>query len=241
VIEAGAPVFTFASLDSTNEEAKRRAEAGDCGPCWLLALTQTAGRGRRGRSWESAHGALFATYLGHSAAPPQHIAWLGFAAAVAVAQALAQAGVAGAQLKWPNDVLLHGGKVGGVLLESSRMPGGGHWFALGIGVNLAAAPVGLDRAVSGAGAALAPEGFLQTLAGRLGPLSKPLNDGDFSALRTVWLGLAAGLGQAVTTQVNGETLNGMFADLDADGALALDTAQGRVRITAGEIYFPNQP
>ncbi len=238
MIAAQAPVSVFATLDSTNEEAKRSAEAGDFGPRWILAGVQTAGRGRRGRSWESPAGALFATYLGSTPAPPQHLALLGFAAGLAVAEALDAAGAPGARLKWPNDVLLYGGKVAGVLLESSQRPGGGQWFALGIGVNLAAAPVGLDRPASGAGASVSPEAFLGLLAGALARHAGMLEHGDFQALRTAWLERAHGLGAMVSTQVNGAQVSGVFADLDPDGALALDTVQGRVRIGAGEIYFP---
>jgi BirA family biotin operon repressor/biotin-[acetyl-CoA-carboxylase] ligase len=165
---------------------------------------------------------------------------MGFAAAVAVAQTLDGAGAPGARLKWPNDVLLHGGKVGGILLESSALPGGGHWFALGIGVNLRGAPEGLDRPVSGALLGLAPEDFLARLSPVLGQHAAPLAAGDFSALRRAWLARAQGLGEVVSTQVNGAAVTGVFADLDPDGALALDTGAGRVRINAGEIYFPDQ-
>jgi BirA family biotin operon repressor/biotin-[acetyl-CoA-carboxylase] ligase len=240
VIEAGAPVLTFGALDSTNEEAKRRAQGGQYGPCWLMAHQQTAGRGRRGRTWESAEGALFATYLGHTSASPSCLALLGFAAAVAVAECLDSVGATGARLKWPNDVFLHGGKVAGVLLESSARPGGGLWFALGIGVNAGAAPIGLDRPVSGAGSALAPLAMLDRIADRLAPLAAPLPLGDFTKVREAWLSRAAGLGEPVHTQLNGETISGTFADLEADGALALDTAHGRVRITAGEVFFHDQ-
>lgn len=241
VVRAGVPHVVFETLDSTNEEARRRAEAGDLGPTWLMARSQTAGRGRRGRRWESPAGALFATYLGTTSLPPQRLALLSFAAAVAVAETLETIGCTNARLKWPNDVLLPAGKIAGILLESSPMRPGKAWFALGIGVNLHAAPQGLNQPTAGAAAAVSPEAFLDLAGPRIASWSAFLEEGTFAPLREAWLARAYGLGQQVTTQQAGKELTGTFADLDPDGALLLDTGEQTMRITAGEVHFPAQP
>ena len=122
-------------LDSTNAEALRRAAAGDVGPRWILARRQSAARGRRGRAWAMLPGNFAATLL---ARPPGPLALRSFVAALGLYDAMVAA--TGRPelfaLKWPNDVLLSGGKLAGILLES----GAAGTLAVGIGVNLAAAP-----------------------------------------------------------------------------------------------------
>ena len=119
---SAAPVLLLEQTDSTNAEARRRAEAGETGPLWIIARRQTAGRGRRGRAWESDTGNLFATLLTTTRKPPSLVT-----------------------IKWPNDVLVAGDKASGVLVESGVHSSGGLWLAVGIGVNLARAPVGTER------------------------------------------------------------------------------------------------
>ncbi|MFZ4121963.1 MAG: biotin--[acetyl-CoA-carboxylase] ligase [Caulobacterales bacterium] len=238
MIDAQAPVFAFDTLDSTNSEARRRADAGDFGPAWLVARTQSAGRGRRGRSWVNTPGAFLGTYLGHTPLPPAQLARLSLAAGVAVVEALAACDRPGARLKWPNDVFLDGGKVGGILLESSAAGSGGLWFALGIGVNLAALPEGVGQAVASAGG-VAPDAFQKALCERLSAGGAALAGGQFETVRAGWLSHAVGLGQTVTATLGADTLRGEFLDLDADGALLMQTPQGIVRITAGDVFFPD--
>lgn len=238
MIDAQAPLLAFDTLDSTNEEARRRAEAGDFGPTWLVARTQFAGRGRRGRSWVNTPGAFLGTYLGHTHLPPAQLAQLSLAAGVAVVEALAACDRPGARLKWPNDVFLNGGKVGGILLESSAARAGGLWFALGIGVNLAALPEGVSQAVASA-EGVAPDVFWKALSQSLSRGGAALAAGQFANVRAGWLAHAMGLGQTVTATLGTDTLRGEFLDLDADGALLMQTAQGIVRITAGDVFFPD--
>src|SRR5690349_9275296 len=140
------PIEALDEIDSTNAEARRRAEAGDSGPVWITAERQTAGRGRRGRSWETGKGNLAATLLCVTQKPPVEAAQVSFVAALAVAD-LAAAFVPAAlvSLKWPNDPMIAGRKASGILVESGPHPGGGLWLAIGIGVNLATPPLSPER------------------------------------------------------------------------------------------------
>ena len=136
-----APLLLLDQIDSTNAEARRRAEAGETGPLWIAARRQTGGRGRRGRAWESNTGNLFATLLMTTPRPPAEAAQVTFVAALAVADLLdSYAPPSLVTIKWPNDVMLAGEKASGVLVESGAHPSGGLWLAVGIGVNLAHAP-----------------------------------------------------------------------------------------------------
>jgi hypothetical protein len=135
------PIESYAVLDSTNAEARRRAEAGVFGPVWIHALEQTAGRGRRGRAWRGGGGNLAATLLTPVDLPPAQAAQISFVAAVALCETVnALAGAPVARLRWPNDLYVAGGKAAGILVESGPRTGRGQWLADGICVNLAEAP-----------------------------------------------------------------------------------------------------
>src|SRR3954470_13498402 len=140
------PVLSFDELDSTNAEARRRAEAGEGGPVWITAARQTAGRGRRGRNWSTETGNLAATLLTSTDVPAAEAAQLSFVAALAACDlADTCVGQGAARLKWPNDVLVFGKKAVGILVESGARPDGRLWLAVGIGVNLAHAPIDTER------------------------------------------------------------------------------------------------
>jgi BirA family biotin operon repressor/biotin-[acetyl-CoA-carboxylase] ligase len=211
---------------------------------WLLADRQSAGRGRRGRSWASEPGNLFLTYLGQTHNELSRVAQLGFAAAVAVAETADALGVApAAQVKWPNDVLIAGAKVCGILPESGALGPGQTWFALGIGVNIASNPEGGPYPVtclSGAlGKPVAVDAVFELLRLRLAHWAQALSLDGFGALRAAWLTRAYGLGAAAEAKLGETIVRGQFEALDADGALRLRLADGEVRtISAGEVFFP---
>ena len=140
----------LASIDSTNAEAARIADH-LAGPEWILALEQTAGRGRRGRAWVNPVGNFAATLVLHPTEPPEVVALRSFVASLALYDAfVAVTGrPQGLSLKWPNDVLLNGGKVAGILLESVGMARDIRHIGIGIGVNLKEAP-GADQVEEGA-------------------------------------------------------------------------------------------
>lgn len=232
----------FGEIDSTNEEARRRAEAGELGPLWLRADAQTKGRGRRGRDWISPTGNLFATLMIRPRMTPAEAARLSFAAALSVADLL-DAFVDGARvkLKWPNDVQLDGGKVCGILLESSaHSEGQVDWLAIGIGVNLMSHP-GLDDprtiALSDAAPPPSPGEALTVLAAAFAKWLAAYEAEGFEALRAPWLARARGLGEALTVRLPREEIRGTFAGIDAEGALMLETDGAVRKITAGEVFF----
>lgn len=245
MILARAPIELFSELDSTNQEAARRAAEGRFGPVWLRAERQTAGRGRRGRSWATCPGNLFVTYLGASERLPGELALLGFAAGIAMAETVeALLGPGRASLKWPNDLLLDGAKAGGILLESGAIQPGMCWFALGLGVNLAEAPRGLEQPVASLatllGHAIPADLFFAQLEPGVSAWAARLEQEGFAPLREAWLRRAYRLGETIQAEVGLERRSGVFAGLSASGELLLQVEGERspLRVAAGDIFFP---
>jgi BirA family biotin operon repressor/biotin-[acetyl-CoA-carboxylase] ligase len=171
-----------------------------------------------------------------------------FTAALALRDALVALGCPpdALSLKWPNDVLLHGGKLSGILLESlGDGQGGVRHLIVGIGVNLAAAPDAASLepgamppvALCDTGLSVAPEALLDALAPAFAAREASLVTYGFGPTRTEWLAGAARLGQPITARLPGEALTGTFRDVDASGNLILDTATGRRAIAAADIHF----
>ena len=231
-------------VDSTTAEAHRRL--GAPAPLWIAARRQTAGRGRQGRGWDSPAGNLYATLLIGRDDAPAGLARLSFHAALAVADLLAHF-VPGAAIgtKWPNDVLLNGGKAAGILLENFGAGGGRDAapaanLAIGIGVNLAHHPDPATcrwpptslRAETGA----APD-FDEALGVLADRLDHWLGVADFARVRAAWLALTPHLGRRIEVRLPGGTLAGIFEDVDAEGALVLRTGEGSRRIAAGDVHL----
>lgn len=238
------PIEIFEELDSTNAEARRRAEAGLAGPVWISATRQTAGRGRRGREWKTAGGNLAATLLFRLEKPPAEAAQVSFIAALAVAD-LAETclGEGAAQLKWPNDLLVYGRKAAGILVESGPLADGSLWLAVGIGVNLADAPTDVERPATAfadhmAGPAPNAKAALEILASAFDRwLALWLRDG-FAPIATAWTARAHGLGQPCEARLPNAVISGTAEGLDLDGALMLRCEDGSLtRITAGDVFF----
>lgn len=235
------------SVDSTNAEAARRA-AERSSPLWILAKEQTGGRGRRGRPWSSPRGNFHATLLLHPAEPPDVVALRSFVAALALRDAcVALTGLPGAfTLKWPNDVLLNGGKLAGILLEAAGQGTGMAHLAIGIGVNLIAAPdpgmveQGALRPVSllaETGLRVAPERFLEALAPAYARRERTFCAQGFAPLRQEWLAHAARLGQPIRARTGESTRDGIFETIDPSGALVLRMPTATLAIPAAEVFF----
>ena len=248
MIDAQAPIATFDEIDSTLLEARRRADRGDLGPVWLIAKTQTAGRGRRGRTWASLDGNLMATYLFATKRPPAEIALLSFAAGLAIAESIDAIIGAGRRvtLKWPNDVLIDGAKASGIMLDSGSLGDAGVWAALAFGVNLAVAPENLDQSTTSLRTLLPPDAaapdpltFLANLRPKLEAWSARIDRDGFEPLRQAWLKRAYGLGQQARVVQGDQTLEGRIAGLSSRGELELDTQAGRRLIAAGDVFLPN--
>ncbi len=246
---AGVGREILAETDSTNAEALRRAATGRAGPEWICALRQTAARGRRGRPWTMGEGNFAASLLMRPpAATGTALAQRSFVAALGLHDAMVA--VTGRPellaLKWPNDVLLAGGKVAGILLETGGPAGAPPALAIGIGVNLAAAPEAGDlepraappASLRGAtGIAVRPEDFLDLLAPAVDAWEERLADEGFAPLRAAWLARASRIGEEVTARLPDRALTGRFETIDAAGALVLATDAGRVVLPAAEIHF----
>lgn len=241
---APAPILSFDSLDSTNAEARRRAEAGERGPLWITAKAQTAGKGRRGRAWSTQSGNLAATLLFTTPRPPVEAAQVSFVAALAVADLSGRyVDPALVRLKWPNDVMLNGLKACGILIESGAAPAGGLWMAVGIGVNLAQSPEDVERPAAALGDFMdrAPPSAAQALDGLAETVDIWLSRWEaegFEAVRRGWAERALGFGQPCIARLDLETIEGIAEGLEPDGALRLRLADGQVRlITAGDVFL----
>ncbi|MFC3569517.1 biotin--[acetyl-CoA-carboxylase] ligase [Paracoccus sp. TOH] len=243
----GVARHVLARTDSTNAEALRLAP-GLSGPAWVMTRDQFAGRGRRGRDWVMPAGNFAGTLVTRPRGGPLGAAQLSFVAALALYDALADACGPSVRLaiKWPNDVLLNGGKVAGILLESSGSGSGVQAVAVGIGVNLAAAP---DAAAVEPGAvppvsvrgetghAVDPEDFLDLLAPAFARWQAQLDTYGFAPIRNAWLARAAKLGEPITARTGRLESHGIFEGIDDSGALILRTAAGRQVIPAADVYF----
>lgn len=238
------PIEAYDELDSTNAEARRRAEAGEAGPVWITAALQTAGRGRRGRAWSTQRGNLAATLLTITDRPPAEAAQMSFVAALAACD-LADAclGPGAARLKWPNDVLVHGRKAVGILVESGARPDGRLWLAVGIGVNLAHAPQDVERPAAAfaefmSGPPPEPRAALEVLAQAFERWRTAWTTQGFAPIATGWSERATGIGQRCEARLPNRTLTGVAEGLDPDGALRLRLDDGGLeRITAGDVFF----
>ena len=233
------------TAESTNDEARARAEAGERGPLWVLALEQTKGRGRRGRDWVAKPGNLFATLLLEPGCPAGDTAQLSFVAALAVRDMLARYVAAErVRLKWPNDVEIDGLKAAGLLLEAAPARGVVPWVVIGIGINLAEAPGGEGISATALADATgtpppAPETALEALALTFEHWLSRWRAEGFAPVRAAWMKGARGLGEPVTVRLMDRTLEGRFEGIDETGALLISPPGGGEpeTIAAGDVYF----
>jgi len=232
-------------IDSTNEEAKRLAVAGARAGTLVCADEQLAGRGRRGRGWSSPPGNLYMSLLLRPGCAAPVACQLNFVTAVALAEAVTgllptDKSVA---LKWPNDVLVDGAKVSGILLEAAAAADRSlDWLVIGIGVNIASHPADTPYPATSLhreGARCTPAALLQSFAGRFEHWHETWRNAGFARIRDRWLATARGLGDPIEIRLDRETLRGRFSDLDETGALMLDMGTGgRRQVTTGDLFFP---
>jgi BirA family biotin operon repressor/biotin-[acetyl-CoA-carboxylase] ligase len=247
----------YDTIGSTSAEAARAAQMGDVGDVWFAALSQTAGRGRRGRPWQTAHGNLAASLLVVPDADPAVAATLGFVAGVALNRALSQVlphgnikiGVDGADasntriaLKWPNDVLADGAKLAGILLEAQKQPSGRMAIVIGFGVNIVAAPADLPYPATSLGA-LGVEASAETVFAALSDCWVDCvgawdNGRGVADILDLWRNAAAGIGAEVAVSRDGDVVRGIFETIDDTGRLIVRASDNqRIAITAGDVHF----
>jgi len=240
-------LIAHGALGSTNAEALACARAGERGPLWITAVRQTAGRGRRGNVWSSPPGNLYASLLLTGAAPPAHLPELCFVAALALRDAVCSAApslAARLNLKWPNDLLLDGAKIAGILIEAESV-GDRTVTVAGIGVNCAHHPSGTRYPatnLAACGAAVTPDGLFGALSGAMvARLAQWDGGAGFAAIRAEWLAHAAGIGGDIVVQLADRELTGTFESLDPTGRLMLRLPGGGLEaIAAGEIFMRAQ-
>lgn len=237
-------LLRFERIDSTNDEAMRLAEGGAGEGTLVLAREQSAGRGRRGRIWVSQTGNLYCSLVLRPACAVPAAAQMGFAASLAVAEAVAHVlpSAISVTCKWPNDVLVAGAKVAGILLQS-RAGGAGalDWLVLGIGINLVSHPRDTEYPATSLAAAgapeVTPEAMLPILAERLLAWYEAWRaPAGFASVRDLWLARAHGLGGPIRVRLPSAEIDGRFAGLDEQGRLVLDAPDGRRHIAAAEIF-----
>ncbi|MBS3848354.1 biotin--[acetyl-CoA-carboxylase] ligase [Devosia sp. BSSL-BM10] len=256
---AGYRLRGFDSVGSTNTEALEAAAAGDPGGIWFAARQQLSGRGRRGRQWESAYGNLAATLLIVPDCDPTLSATLGFVAGVSLNRALSsilpqglvRIGIDGANgqdgrsriaLKWPNDVLADGAKLAGILLEANKLPDGRQAIAIGLGVNVVAAPQGLPypaTSLNDLGVPRDASEVFEALSDSWTETFGLWNDGrGIGDVLKQWRASAAGIGAPVAVTQNGDVLRGIFESIDDVGRLIVRAEDDRrIAITAGDVHF----
>ena len=240
--------LAFDDIDSTNSEAWRQHAAGERGPLWITAKRQSAGRGRSGRNWASTDGNLFASLLLQLDIAPTIAAGLSLVTGVALEAAIR--GLAPQQLeenlrlKWPNDVLLDGKKLAGILIESAAE--NPMTIVIGAGVNLVSHPEDIGRPATDLrsyGVAATPEILLPLFAAEMAKALAAFDSGvGFEQIRTRWLNRAMRTGTDLSVNTGTELLSGVFAGLDLDGALLLAATDGSLRrVTFGDVSINQRP
>jgi BirA family biotin operon repressor/biotin-[acetyl-CoA-carboxylase] ligase len=238
---AGVRHIAYETLGSTNAEALTRARAGECGPLWVSALSQNAGRGRRGSSWTSPPGNLYATLLLTQPSAPEHAPQLSFVAALGLHDAIAEcAALLGPilKVKWPNDLLIGGAKTAGILLEGESEPA--FAVAIGFGVNCTAHPSGTPYPATDlglAGAVVEPASVFAALTSAMQRRLSQWHRGQgFASIRADWLKRAAGLGQDLRVRLPEREFSGRFEGIDHAGHLLVLGPDGLETVTAGEVF-----
>lgn len=245
--EARHDLVAFDTVGSTNAEAMALARAGKA-PVWVAARAQTDGRGRRGRPWETARGNLAASFALVTKAPPETAATLGFVAGLALEQGLREVAAslsprtARPELKWPNDVIVDGQKLAGILLEADRLGEDRLAVVIGIGVNVVSAPDDLPYpavSLAARGDSTTAEELFQALAENFVTWLDTWNEGaGLAAIRKAWMARAAGLGGQVEVDLGARVIRGRFESIDDRGRLVVRAPTGvATAVSAGDVYF----
>jgi BirA family transcriptional regulator, biotin operon repressor / biotin---[acetyl-CoA-carboxylase] ligase len=245
-LPAGYRLVSYDSVGSTNDEAKCLAREGVADGTFVWALEQTAGRGRRGRAWISPPGNLYASLILRPDCSPHQAAQLGFVAALAIGDALGAMvpQLGGLAYKWPNDVLVNGRKISGILLESEMTAVDNLTFLIiGVGVNLAASPQGTAFPATSVAeecdCEVVPAAMLEKFSLHFESWKERWQTEGFAPVRAAWLAAAIFRGKPIRVQLEAATLHGRFLDLDEQGALLLEADGKHRRIPAGEVFPAN--
>ncbi len=248
---AGYRLTAFDAVGSTNVEALAAARAGERRSTWFVTTEQTAGRGRRQRTWIAPRGNLASTVLEVLSVTPAVAATLGFAAGLALERALTNVSVEAAArggarvdytLKWPNDVLGNARKLSGILLEADALADGCLAVVVGIGTNVVAAPEDTPypaTSLRALGVEVGAEDVFAALSDAWAECFGIWDNGrGFGEIRKLWLARAAGLGEPVSIQSGSSVIAGTFETIDDAGCMVIATPDGaRATIAAGDVHF----
>jgi len=242
-VPGGYRVTELDDIDSTNLEAARQAAAGAPDGTVIWSKAQSGGRGRRGRVWCSPAGNLYCSILMRPTEPAHTAAQIGFVVSLAGAEAVRGVLPEGrvVTLKWPNDILVSGRKVAGILLESqSSAPGRLDWLVAGFGLNVVSHPDSVEYPASDLrteGASTTARNMLEAYLESFARWRARWRSEGFAPVRATWTGLAVGLGRDIKVRLTDEILEGRFRALDDDGGLVLELADGSLRvITSGQVF-----
>ncbi len=244
-VPEGFKLFAFDDIDSTNTEAKRRADEGCGNKSVFWAGTQSKGRGRKTRNWISDEGNLFVSVLVKDMAPPEKLANLSVIAAIAIGECIADIAPAGCDIKykWPNDVLINGRKVVGILLESGAYKES-HWVVMGTGVNVSCNPPDVEvmypaSNLKDCGVDVEVADLLSRYLDKLDGYLTQWQEQGVAGLIKVWRSRMAGLGMRINVHLTEEDrVSGIFKELSEEGILILETDSGEVReIFSGDVFL----
>lgn len=238
-LPASCRLIALDAVGSTNEEARRLANNG--APAWtsVWAREQTGGRGRRGNSWSSPPGNMYLSVLLRPGCDAATAAQLGFVSALALADAIAETTGLQPQLKWPNDLLIDGAKVSGILVESAAGPDGRvAWVVIGTGLNVASHPADLPNATDLAahGGDISVEDMVAAYLACLVQREALWRTEGFAPIRRDWLARGTGIGAPVRVRLGDREEHGVFEDLDDSGALVLVQGSDRRLIASGDVF-----
>jgi BirA family biotin operon repressor/biotin-[acetyl-CoA-carboxylase] ligase len=226
----------FDQLGSTSDHCVQAARNGETEGLAVLALAQTSGRGSRGRAWEAPSGNLNLSVLLRPARPLAEAGMFPLLAGLAVHEALTGFGLETATLKWPNDVLVGGAKLAGILIDAQPGPERFDWLVIGIGVNLLTAPEIPGRQTTSLaryGIAVTPAAFTARLLPALSRwLAQPVE-----AITQAWSARAHAPGTALSVHTSLHNLTGRFAGLSRTGELLLAIDHRIETISTGEIFL----
>lgn len=233
-------LFEFDEIGSTNDQARTLINDGVYAPFWVLTHSQTKGRGRLSRNWHSPRGNLYCScVVNYGRELPSPL--VSFIAAIALFDSIKEfAPNANAKLKWPNDILIDGAKISGILLETHSY-NRENYLIIGLGLNIINAPQLPNRQTCSLSQFThnppKPREFLDVLIPKFEALFKDFSQNGFEKLRLIWIENAIGIGENITIDQNDRKLNGVFKTIGENGELILETSHGCIFINSGDVIF----
>ncbi|WP_265017366.1 biotin--[acetyl-CoA-carboxylase] ligase [Wolbachia endosymbiont (group A) of Epistrophe grossularia] len=238
MIPKGFHIHHYKEVSSTNEEALDLIDKGISNETVIIADKQTEGRGRTGKSWISPEGNLYASLIINQETDVSKLTELTFVTALAVGNTLLSfISDSNVQHKWPNDILIDGKKISGILLEKRS---DSNWLIIGIGINVNHAPLPGTTCISNYGESVSNMDLLKELIINFNKLRKQWLFDGFYAIREMWLKKAFKMNEQISVKLADKLYEGIFADIDKSGKLVLQQKDGSlIYFDAGELFIDN--